>query len=170
MKRIWILCLTTLILAVLLCGCGDRPAAEDRPWPETIEYSNLNDPETRETLDRLLASVPFSGQSRSVFFEHVDEINACLKPEELTDGFEKRAIAQTKYDPYELQDRWEQDHPYFPGYNCRITAFSFMNSLMDFQSTPEEGNEDTIFMDLASLEEDSSALPAESQLQNFRTF
>ena len=170
MKRMFLLCVTAMSLTAVLCSCGNENHEAERSWPTTVEYSHLNDPETRQLLEDLLEAVPVAERERRVLFQKIDEINSYLKPEELTDGFEERSITETLYDPYEIQERWEADHPDFPGYNCRITAFSLMNPLIRLDVSEDLSDQDAVMMDLVSLEEDGSAFRTEAQWKQFVTF
>ena len=151
-------------LVLLLTGChAGKPGADgekpNRPWPQTVTYSNLNDEESRELVDRLLTVLPTGEEYRKIFFDHVDQFNSIMKPEELTEGFEEVSITQPKYDSYDLQERWDAEHPEFLGYNCRITAFSLFYPLLHTREETTVGNPDFIGMDLMSLEADPSAIP-----------
>lgn len=168
MKRLTAFILAAACLGAVLTGCGRKPAPQERPWPDTIVMSNLNDKESRELLERLLTALPADEDQREMFFRHVDQFNGCLEPGELTGGFEEVGITASKYDPYEIQDRWAADHPDFPGYNCRITAFSLFRSLLNTQEDTTAGSPDYIMMDLQALDADPSAVPDEKELDRFR--
>ena len=152
--------LFAICFAVLLAGCQSTPAEADRPWPETVVFSNLQDEASRKLAAQLL-EISSSQEQASVFFSHVDQINRFLEPQELADGFEEVPISLPKYDPYDIQARWETEFPDFLGYNCRITAFSLFRDLI---SLPAEasGTADYIMMDLLALEADPSAIPDEA--------
>ena len=167
MKRLRLLLAAVLCLSFILTGCG-KSEDSPRPWKNTVVYSNLNDPESRELLERLLVMLPTGKEQRQVLFEHIDQINKFLKPEELTSGFEEVAITHPKYDPYDIQERWDKEYPDFLGYNCRITAYSLGQALIHIQEDTSIGELDYIMMDLNSLEADSSAIPKEKQMMGFQ--
>ena len=167
MKK-WSLILTVvLLMSLVLTGCGNNEV--DRPWKDTVVYSTLNDAVSRELLEHLLAMLPTDDKQRQMMFDHIDQINGFMKPDEMTDGFEELPITQPKYDPYDIQERWEKKYPDFPGYNCRITAYSMGNGLIHIQDDTAVGEPDYILMDLYSLEADPSAIPNEKLIKGFQT-
>ena len=170
MKHTLTMLVALVSLLAVLAGCSPETAVEERPWPERVEYSNLSIPTTRELADRLLIHAGVGEAERQVFFRHVEQINSYLNTEERTDGFELREIKTPKYDPYEVQDRWDSEHPDFPGYNCRITAFSLLSDSIRIEKPPRPQNSDYILLDLLALEEDPSAIPPGEELDRFRTF
>ena len=166
MKRWSILPVAVLCLSLVLTGCGKKET--DRPWRDTVVYSTLNGDESRKILEQLLISVPTNEQQRQVLFDHIDQINGFLKPEELTDGFEELPITRSKYEPYDIQERWDEKYPDFPGYNCRITAYSMGSALIHTQEDTTIGDTDYIMMDLFSLEADPTAIPNDKQMMEFQ--
>lgn len=93
----------------------------------------------------------------------MDQFNASVKSEWLTNGFEIAAPTDTKYDPYEMQDLWMEKNGSFPGYNCRITAFSLFGEFVTAGADqPKTQGEDTLFLDLETLTEDPAVLCGDS--------
>ncbi len=96
-------------------------------------------------------------------FDRVDQFNASVKSEWLTNGFERAVPTDTKYDPYEMQDLWAEKNGDFPGYNCRITAFSLFGEFVTVGADqPKTQGEDTLFLDLETLTEDPAVLCGDS--------
>ena len=158
-KQYFLLCLV-FVITVLAVGCGAKQPEEP------VLYSNLTEESVRFDLDSLMRSAGFSDHHRAVFFEHVDQINEIMKPEQLTHGFE--ALGEPKYDPYAVQDAWTAKHPEFLGYNCRITAFSlFAEHLLAMPEDVPVLDDNMILLDLDALQTDSSA---DIPLQKFRAF
>lgn len=155
-------------LALLtLAGCGKQQQTEPQeteqtPQEQLVEYSSLGDEATRTELEELMEQAGITEGRREMFFQHVDQINALLKPEEQTEGMETRPLQSPKYDPYDLLERWNEAHPDFLGYNCRITAYSLFG---DFVSIPEEAERrtDMLSLDLYALQSDSSAFPGQEE-------
>ena len=147
-RRIAALCLAVL---GLLLGLGAH--AEEK----TVEYTNLAEAETQERLAEVMTEAGIAQTRQAVFFEHVEQMNAVLRPEEKTEGFETLPIASPQYDPYAVQERWTEAYPDFFGYNCRITAYSLFGA---FVTVPEQAEirDDLLPFDLLALEEDASAL------------
>ena len=93
----------------------------------------------------------------------MEQFNASVKSEWLTDGFESAAPTDTKYDPYEMQDEWTTANGSFPGYNCRITAFGLFSKFITAGADqPETQGEDSLFTDLETIDIDPEALCGDS--------
>ena len=158
-----ILAAVSFILATLT-GCGGKTEPDvPQPTPEPVEYANLTDEESRDLLSRLLENAGVDEPRIRGLFDRVDQFNASVKSEWLTNGFERAAPTDTKYDPYEMQDLWVEKNGSFPGYNCRITAFSLFGEFVTAGADqPETQGEDTLFLDLETLTEDPSVLCGDS--------
>ena len=62
-----------------------------------------------------------------------------------------------------MQDLWAEKNGDFPGYNCRITAFSLFGEFVTVGADqPKTQGEDTLFLDLETLTEDSAVLCGDS--------
>ena len=158
-----ILAAVSFILATLT-GCGGKTEPDiPQPTQEPIEYANLTDEESRALLSRLLENAGVDEIRIRGLFDRVDQFNASVKSEWLTNGFEIAAPTDTKYDPYEMQDLWAEKNGDFPGYNCRITAFSLFGEFVTAGvDQPETQGEDSLFMDLETLAADPAVLCGDS--------
>lgn len=158
-----ILAAVSFILATLT-GCGRKTEPDiPQPTPEPVEYANLTDEESRTLLSRLLENAGVDEIRIRGLFDRVDQFNASVKSEWLTDGFERAVPTDTKYDPYEMQDLWAEKNGDFPGYNCRITAFSLFGEFVTVGADqPKTQGEDTLFLDLETLTEDPAVLCGDS--------
>ena len=158
-----ILAAVSLILATLT-GCGGKTEPDiPQPTQEPIEYANLTDEESRALLSRLLENAGIDETRIRGLFDRVDQFNASVKSEWLTNGFERAVPTDTKYDPYEMQDLWAEKNGDFPGYNCRITAFSLFGEFVTAGADqPETQGEDSLFMDLETLAADPAVLCGDS--------
>ena len=114
-------------------------------------------------LSRLLGDAGIDETRIRGLFDRVDQFNASVKSEWLTNGFERAVPTDTKYDPYEMQDLWAEKNGDFPGYNCRITAFSLFGEFVTVGADqPKTQGEDTLFLDLETLTEDPAVLCGDS--------
>ena len=147
-----ILAAVSFILATLT-GCGGKTEPDiPQPTQEPVEYANLTDEESRALLSRLLENAGIDETRIRGLFDRVDQFNASVKSEWLTNGFERAVPTDTKYDPYEMQDLWAEKNGDFPGYNCRITAFSLFGEFVTVGADqPKTQGEDTLFLDLETL-------------------
>lgn len=137
-------------MMLLLTGCNG----------EKIIFSNLNDENSRELLTKLMTDAEIPKERQDVLFQHVDQINGVFDQDELTDGFEENSIQDMKYDPYEIQEKWNALYPDFLGYNCRITAFSLFSQYIRMPEEIEPRG-DAVPLDMSALREDPSALEGE---------
>lgn len=158
------LALCTLILFATATGCGkqEKPTT-DQPALETVEYSNLTDEDSRKQLSELLSDDGIEEPRITALMDRVEQFNASVKSEWLTDGFESAAPTDVKYDPYEMQDEWTAANGSFPGYNCRITAFGLFGEFITAGADqPEVQGEDSLFTDLETIDIDPDALCGDS--------
>ena len=158
-----ILAAVSFILATLT-GCGGKTEPDiPQPTQEPIEYANLTDEDSRALLSRLLGDAGIDETRIRSLFDRVDQFDASVKSEWLTNGFERAVPTDTKYDPYEMQDLWAEKNGDFPGYNCRITAFSLFGEFVTVGADqPKTQGEDTLFLDLETLTEDPAVLCGDS--------
>ena len=162
--RATVLILCLLSAAAVSTGCGkqEEPTTE-QPALKTVEYSNLTDEDSRKQLSELLSDAGIEESRITALLNRVEQFNASVKSEWLTDGFENAAPTDTKYDPYEMQDEWTAANGSFPGYNCRITAFGLFSEFITAGTDqPEVQGEDSLFTDLETISTDSDALCGDS--------
>ena len=160
--------LTTILvvsfLLMALSGCGQQAEPDSAQPPlGTVTYSNLTDADSRKLLTEALADANVDETRTKLLLDRVDQFNASVKSEWLTGGFESAATTETRYDPYEMQDLWTEKNGSFPGYNCRITAFSLFGEFVTAGvDQPETQGEDSLFMDLETLAADPAVLCGDS--------
>lgn len=151
-----------------------KPAKPAKPQPvkpaEKALYpvNYLIDKDSQKQLDQVFAAAGISETRRNVFWNHVDQFNSCDGFKDLKPGWHNQSPAALTYDPYDLQDAWAAVHPDFPGYNCRITAFSLMGDFIDIEDTSSY-NDLNLFMDIEALEADPSALIKADDMERFKT-
>lgn len=162
--RATVLILCLLSAAVVLTACRKQEkTATDQPALEAVEYSNLTDDDSRKQLSELLTDAGIEEFRITALMDRVEQFNASVKSEWLTDGFESAAPTGTKYDPYEMQDEWTVANGSFPGYNCRITAFGLFSEFITAGADqPETQGEDSLFTDLETIDADPDALCGDS--------
>ncbi len=162
-KRIFSILLTIMLL-VPLCACG---AKEEQPFTTQFSHSYLTDADAREEIAAALSSAGVSQKRQEVFFTHVDQMGGVLGEQFYTKGFESvKAEALPEYDPYALQDAWYAAYPDFFGYNCRISAYLLFGDFLQIEESSEK-RDLFLAMDLAALEQDSSALEAGGSAEAF---
>ena len=162
--RAAVLAMCAALMITAMSGCGKKADNNaEQPALKTVEYSNLTDESSRELLTGLLTDAGIEEARIDAFMERVDQFNASVRSEWLTDGFESAAPTDTKYDPYEMQDEWAAKNGDFSGYNCRITAFGLFGGFVTAgEDQPETQGEDSLFLDLETLRSDPSALCGDS--------
>lgn len=163
------MCICVILIAFAFAGCGTNNAlTERRPALAKIEYSNINDDDSRQLLRKLLSDAAVSEDRIQGFFSRVDSFNENVREAWLTTGFEEAKPLDTKYDPYEMQDTWMAKNGNFPGYNCRITAMELFGSFVSAGDEAQiDAGEDVLFMDEEALKADPGALGG-SSLTEFR--
>ena len=162
--RATVLILCLLSAAVVLTACGKQEElTTEQPALEAVEYSNLTDEDSRKQLSELLSDSGIEESRIAALLNRVEQFNASVKSEWLTDGFESAAPTDTKYDPYDMQDEWAAANGSFPGYNCRITAFGLFSEFITAGADqPETQGEDSLFTDLETIDADPDALCGDS--------
>ena len=152
--------LVVSFLFMALSGCVQQAEPDSAQPPlETVTYSNLTDADSRKLLTEALADANVDETRTKLLLDRVDQFNASVKNEWLTEGFESAAPTDTKYDPYEMQELWTEKNGSFPGYNCRITAFSLFGAFVTAGADqPETQGEDALFLDLETLAADPAVL------------
>lgn len=159
--------LIALCMILVLTGCKITNDTDEQPYIEQINYSNLMDTSVQKQLAEIMNSADISPMRQQVFFDHVNQFNNTVSSEGMAAGFEVKQVTEEKYDPYAMQEEWDAAYPDFMGYNCRITAFGLFGDHMTIAADAET-REDMILMDMASLEEDSSAMQDDKDMDRFR--
>ena len=154
MKKLFIktisLIMTAIIILSAFAGC-DKSEANSK-----IMYSNLASQQVLNKLTEMMTYADISDNRQNILLEHIKQFNSIVSPDSLAAEFEEYNPEKAKYDPYDLQDEWNEKSPDFMGYNCRITAFSLFREFLDI-SADSEIRDEMIVLDLYALGEDSSA-------------
>ena len=159
--------LIALCMILVLTGCKITNDTDEQPYIEQINYRNLIDTSVQKQLAEIMNSADISPVRQQVFFDHVNQFNNTVSSEGMAAGFEVKQVTEEKYDPYAMQEEWDAAYPDFMGYNCRITAFGLFGDHITIAADAET-REDIILMDMASLEEDSSAMQNDKDMDRFR--
>ena len=163
-KRTATFILYVVVIFTVAAGCGKQEESTTKqPALEMVEYSNLTDDDSRKQLSQLLSDAGIEEPRITALMDRVEQFNASVKSEWLTDGFESAAPTDTKYDPYDMQEEWTAANGSFPGYNCRITAFGLFSEFITAGADrPETQGKDALFTDLETIDADSDALCGDS--------
>ena len=85
-----ILCLLSAAVVLTACGKQEEPTTEQLAL-ETVKYSNLTDEDSRKQLSELLTDAGIEESRIAALLNRVEQFNASVKSEWLTDGFESAA-------------------------------------------------------------------------------
>lgn len=135
-KRIKISLALLVVLGSSLVGCNEvvekveKPTAqEEQLQPETstemtIEYTNLIDTATQDSLKGQLLEIGISEEDVATFFEWVKDYNDRVEGIELfKEGFSSLSLPQVNYDPIILEPRRSEINSMSLETNCRLTSF-----------------------------------------------
>lgn len=183
MRKIYIFLLSgVLMLSFIGCGRANKNtetslvqtsksnvnAETSKSEKQVYLINHLIDKDSQSQIDQIFQKADISKKRREVFWNHVNQINTCKGFKDLKKGYKEQTATEQEYDPYALQDSWNEAHPDFVGYNCRITAFSLMGDYITMKDTSKY-NDQNLFMDLEALNEDNSACIADNDLERFKT-
>ena len=168
-----------IICVLFLCGIlallgSSGCKQEEKPVEENpnqkgakITFSNLADEESVTLLKECFRNAEIPQERQDVFFQQVEDANRIFGEKNLQEAMEEGNLLTPKYDPYALQDLWTEAYQDFPGYNCRITAFSLFEQNLKIPEK-EIGKDEALFLDLGALEEHPEALGGKTDA--FRVF
>lgn len=132
-------------------------------------YTNLLDDSGRQVTVNALEKAGVPAENIAEFFRQVDYYNDAIGRYGLTEiGFEETIGVDPPYDPYEMQDLWDQKNPDFIGYNCRITSYTLMKGLITFED-PRDADSDYLVFDELSIAEGTNISIHDEDLRNFKT-
>lgn len=131
-----------ILLMIFLVGCNLKK--------DTITYSNISNEKDLEYVSDVLNSAGISDTQINSFKNQVKTFYDTVGTKGMVEGF--KPFSKIKYDPYELQEKWESANSYI-GYNCRITSFTLFNELFSGSGFNEDELDYLIF-DYQTLEHD----------------
>ena len=164
------LILILTLMAVLTVGCSKKndskinnlksqniskneKVTESLPkeYLKSINYSNLADKDTQEKVKESLENTGIDSNSINLFFKSVNYYNEATQNEGLIkSGFINSNNINPTYDEVAIQKIWDKKNKNFPGFNCRITAFTFMKDYVKVEK-PVVKTGEMLFMDVESL-------------------
>ena len=164
------LVLILTLMAVLTVGCSKKndskinnlksqniskneKVTESLPkeYLKSINYSNLADKDTQQKVKESLENTGIDSNSINLFFKSVNYYNEATQNEGLIkSGFINSNNINPTYDEVAIQKIWDKKNKNFPGFNCRITAFTFMKDYVKVEK-PVVKTGEMLFMDVESL-------------------
>lgn len=126
----------SVLLIMFMVACQYKPKkALDKLDKDTITYSNLFDAKTQNNVVKSLNKfLPAEDTER--FFEQVDFYNQHIPTDSLVQsGYGTSKSLIPAYDIGAISDKWVKDFPLFPGYNCRLTTFQLVKSMIKLSPT-----------------------------------
>ncbi len=132
-------------------------------------YSNLLDTSSQKELKKDLENAGIPAKDIESFFQQVNYFNSSINEYGLVkEGFKEKIKLEPDYDPYEMQDLWDEKNPEFIGYNCRITSYNLMKDLIDIGDYEKESSDILIF-DENSIENSPISIFNQNEIDGFRT-
>lgn len=169
-KKIFNILLFVMLIS-LLVSCTEKNDNQEQSKLElkTDVYSNLLDEDSRGYVKKALEIAEIPTNDIESFFEQVDYFNRSINEYGLVkDGFKEKLKLEADYDPYKMQDLWDEENPEFMGYNCRITSYSLMKGLIDISEFEKEGS-DILMFDENSIENGPFNIFNQKEMDGFRT-
>lgn len=156
-----------IVMAGMLYTIPETSIAEnsDAFYP----YTNLVDDSSRQATMNAMEKAGVPTENIAEFFRQVDYYNDVIGRYGLIEnGFSETISVDPPYDPYEMQDLWDQKNPDFIGYNCRITSYTLVKGLIDFENPRDEDSDYLVFDELSIAEGTNISFHGED-LRNFKT-
>lgn len=129
---------------------GMLDATTEIPFLSEITYSNLADESSKQEVKTALEQAGLSEETISDFFGAVEEYNTTIEAKSLAAGFQKSSALKPRYDEGFIAEKWEESHPDFVGYNCRLTSYGLLKHFIAVDS-PQEVNAKNLFIDNDAL-------------------
>ncbi|MDO4638632.1 MAG: DUF4300 family protein [Leptotrichia hongkongensis] len=164
------LVLILTLMAILTVGCSNKNDGKinnlknqnisknekvtenlTKEYLKSINYSNLADKDTQQKVKESLENAGIDSNSINLFFKSVNYYNEATQNEGLIkSGFINSNNINPTYDEVAIQKIWDKKNKNFPGFNCRITAFTFMKDYVKVEK-PVVKTGEMLFMDVESL-------------------
>ena len=105
-------------------------------------YSNLVDESSLNQVLEILATTDLPAENIANFKRQVQYYYQVVGTDQMVGNWS--TLASPTYDPYLLKDKWAAKHHY-PGYNCRLTAFTLMKNYYQITTLQTQVPEYLIF-------------------------
>lgn len=166
MKKKTLSILLFLITAMFLVSCGKNTNKEEF---KAVTYSNLLDKESRDYVKESLEKARVPEKNIESFFKQVDYFNKSIGEYGLVkEGFKEKIKTEADYDPYKMQDLWNEKNKEFMGYNCRITSYNLMKDLIDIGEFEKKDSNILIF-DENAINNSPNIIFNQEELDGFKT-
>lgn len=141
-------------------------ATQDTP---TVTYSNLLDKQTQEEVAKAMSEASISPENVASFLQNVKQFNDAVEGHGLvSNGFVKLDSLLPHYDELTIETRWQEKHPHFFGYNCRITSFDLLHDFIAVDK-PLDERSTILNFDEETLDNCGRTLFSSVERQAFRT-
>ena len=118
---------------------------------KSIEYSNIADKTVQDQIQKSLENAGVNSNNIDLFLKSVNYYNEATENKGLIkSGFINSKNIDPTYDEAAIQNIWDKKNKNFPGFNCRITAFTLMKDYVKVEK-PAIKTGEMLFMDMESL-------------------
>ncbi|WP_161981037.1 DUF4300 family protein [Streptococcus sp. S784/96/1] len=150
MRKLKVLVLSVLLVMFMVACQHKSQKSLNKPDKYTITYSNLLDKKTQNDVAKSLSKL-LPAEDINLFFEQVNFYNQHIPTDSLVQsdyGTSKSLIPI--YDIGAISDKWSNHFPLFPGYNCRLTTFQLVKSMIKLSPTLP-ADDSLLFIDKEAL-------------------
>lgn len=160
--------LSLFILITVFIGCGNRKHKKNAS--STNLYSNILDKKEQEEVKDAMQKAGISLKNISSFLQNVEQFNEAIEGEDLVNrGFVEMKTPLPDYDELHMQEKWDNKHPDFPGFNCRITAYDLLRDFIKVEN-PSDTIPLSLIFDEEALENCGRPIFSSEERGSFRKF
>ncbi len=181
MKKILMVLSIIALLSLTACTNNNNETSENdtnteldintHPYIENIEYSNLMDNQTQEQIKSKMIDSGINPQNVDNLITLINEYNSTVGDiGQVKEGFENSTNLNPEYNYEQIDEKWNEKHPDFVGYNCRMTAFLLMNDLINIDGTLVDEPAPNLFFDTESIEYSNNSYFTEQNIKRYNTF
>lgn len=151
MKKQGILVVFVLFLAFLVaCQADHNKVSKITNDTVQLSYSNLLDQPSQEQLKKSIGK-NLAQNDTDRFLEQVTFYNQHIPTKSLVQsgyGLSKKLVPA--YDVGSISEKWTDQFPLFPGYNCRLTTFQLLKSSLSVSPTIK-ADDSLLFIDKEAI-------------------